>query len=425
MSSPPHHENDDAREGAVPARRPPGRPGLLGRLVLGLAGAALVLLTVELGLRAWLGSPDEGPEIYEVLGDLESYWTRDGDWLLPGWDGPGDQALSPIPCQPDEPQILVLGGSSVRGGTLGVPPRAEFPGVLREELELPVRNLGFPGFESSELTQILEEFGDCRADVVIVYAGHNDLGNLHFKRAYGNRSAKTRLKTQTFLEQFQIYVQLSQVLSPLQEGAMASGEPPPERALAGKGGKVGKAGRGRKGGKKGGVEGERTFTAHPSITDTQRAKILARFRAQVDRIVALAAAHDRQLLLVGAVHRFTDVPPTDDCDTPPCAAALHAEGSGLMGEDPVRAAELLVEAWDAEAHIPRATSDLRQAFIDAAETADHVVYIDAMTELPLEAGVPVPADRLFSDGLHFSRAGHRELAMLLAPIVRERLAVEE
>ena len=425
MSSPPHHQNDDAREGTFPAPPPPSHRGPLGRLVLGLAGATLVLLTVELGLRAWLGSPDGGPEIYEVLGDRVSYLTRDGDWMRAGWTSAGDLALAPLPCHPDETQILVLGGSSVRGGTLGVPPREEFPGVLGAELQLPVRNLGFPGFESADLAQILEEFGDCRADAVIVYAGHNDLGNLHFHRSYGDRAAKTRLKTQTFLEQFQIYVQLSQVLSPRQEGTMASGEEPPERALAGKGGKAGKAGRGRKRGKSEEIEGARAFEAHPSITDTQRAKISARFRAQVDRIVALAAAHDRQLLLVGAVHRFTDVPPTDDCDTPPCAAAVHAEGSGLIGKDPVRAAELLIEAWDAEAHIPRATSDLRQVMVDAAGAADHVVYIDAMTGLPLEAEVPVPADRLFSDGLHFSRAGHRELALLLAPIVRERLEVEE
>ena len=105
---------------SAPSPRPGKAPSVAVRLALGLGVAVALLGVVELGLRALLGPPPPALRVFGVLGPQDTYWERQGDLLLPRWGGEhGDVGLTALPCQPDRPQAVVLGGSSVHGGSEG------------------------------------------------------------------------------------------------------------------------------------------------------------------------------------------------------------------------------------------------------------------------------------------------------------------
>lgn len=357
---------------------------LAARLGLGLLVAAVLLGTVELLLRALLGPPPPALRVFGVLGPDGEYWQRSEEHLHPQWVGP-EGGMGEIPCAPPEPQLLVLGGSSVHGGTEGLAATSEFPSILGRHLGIRAWNLGYPGFDSHDLARILEGFGDCRAETVVVYAGHNDLGNIVFHERYGTVQAGLLVRAQSLLERLQLFTQLSRVLGPVQGRAHTGGD-----------------------------------LGHlPTISPERRAAAVADFGRNLERLAWLAAAQERRLVLVGAVSRLTDPPPDADCAEAHCPGERHSAGMALAGEDPEEAARLLREAWDRSAHVLRATSELHELMAQVAEgNPEHVTWVDAEEALPQHPDIAVPADGLFTDGVHLSRAGHRALAGVLTAHLR-------
>lgn len=362
---------------------------MAARLGTGLLVAAAVLSGVELLLRIVLGPPPPALRVFGVLGPDSAYWQRSGEDLLPLWaSGGGEGEVGAVPCQPPEPQVLVLGGSSVHGGSEGVAATSEFPSIMCRRRGVQGWNLGYPGFDSHDLVRILEGFGDCRAETVVVYMGHNDLGNIHFHDRYGTVRAGLVVRAQSLLQRLQLYTQLSRALGPVQGRAHTGGD----------------------------------LGHMPDISPERRAAALSDLARNLERMAWLAETHDRSLVLVGAVSRLTDVPPDGRCVGEDCPSVRHAAGMALAGEDPEEAARLLRDAWDHSPYVLRATSEIHDLMARvAADHPSHLTYVDAEAGLPQHPDIAVPADELFTDGVHLSRAGHRALAGLLAPYLGQAL----
>ncbi len=80
------------------------------------------------------------------------------------------------------PRVFVFGESSVRGGVRGIRADMEFPAVLMGRLipslgRVEVLNFGKPGVEMAEITPIARASAPYLPDLVVLYAGHNAVGN--------------------------------------------------------------------------------------------------------------------------------------------------------------------------------------------------------------------------------------------------------
>lgn len=91
-----------------------------------------------------------------------------------------------IPAMPaDEYAIIALGDSFTEGG------QVPWVDVLAQELETPVRNLGWPGIGPLDYARIMDEFGQDNHDWVLIgYFEGNDLGNIQsaFQREQEDRN---------------------------------------------------------------------------------------------------------------------------------------------------------------------------------------------------------------------------------------------
>ncbi len=358
------------------------------RLFLGAGTSLIFFVGIELVLRLALGPPRPALRVFGVLGPDQDYWLLQGDQLVPQWPGDlGDSAVSTIHCRDALPSFLVLGGSSVHGGTEDLAPTSEFTSILARRVGAQGHNLGFPGFDSHDLLRVLEGFGDCRTDVVVVYTGHNDLGNISLNSRYGTVSAGLALRTQSLLQRLQLYTQLSRALQPVQGEVRTVGD----------------------------------LSDHKDVSEAQRAQALRDMASNLSRIAWLTEQHDQALVVVGAVADLTEEPRATACSGEDCSTTLHSQAQRLAGKDPEEAGRLLRRAWDRDPHMLKASTEVHTVLREVAEAADHAVYLDAQAELPRHEGIDVPASELFSDGLHLSRRGHRQLAQLLAPVVGERM----
>ena len=104
-------------------------------------------------------APPDNP--YEVLSRHELGWDEDG---------------FRIPAQPaDTYSIVALGDSYTEATNVGLP----WSDVLAQELDTPVRNLGFRGFGPQEEAIVFEEYGMAENPeiVIIGFFGGNDISN--------------------------------------------------------------------------------------------------------------------------------------------------------------------------------------------------------------------------------------------------------
>ena len=343
----------------------------LGALAVGIG----VLLGAEAALRAGLGPPPPPVQVYRALGEQDAWIELQASGAWPAYQL-GATVL------PAAAEVVVLGGSSVHGGTPGLSRAQEFPAVAGARLGRPVANLGSPGLDTHDhveiLDSLLETGGLPSLSTVVVYAGHNDFGNARFQARYGTVSAGVAARLQSGLEGFQLYVQLSRLLRPVRGTVRQVGVAPGHAGLS-----------------------QAAWDAALLDLDRNLAQLAWRTGRAGLRLVFMAPMSD--LLM----------PPVDPtCHAERCPAEDFAVG--MSAQDPAA----LRRARDTDFVALRSPAAVAAAMSRYASENDHVDALQVADLVPQEDALAVPARRLFFDPVHPSAAGHRVLGALLADHLR-------
>ncbi len=353
------------------------------RLLLGLGVAALVLLGAEVLARSIFGEPGPPLEVHLVPERDGGFLERSGNEVRRNYGAPWEEMSFPL--QHEGPRFAVLGGSSVHEGHIGVGEEREFTQQLASQLGVTGLNLGSPGLDSHDLVEIVEELRGVELAALVIYAGHNDLGNVAMGRRYHGRAAAVSLLVQAGLERLQLF-RLLRKGRPDKAKPKERGPPEP-------------------------------------LSAADRAGAVRAFAGNLERIVELTAQRQRPLVLVVPASQLALEPEPQPCASPDCPLELYERAMALRGEDPEGAAALLRRARDLDGLALRASSDLQDSVRRLARDHDGVQLVDAPAELPREPGLAVPASELFSDPLHFSEAGHRAMAEAIAPTLAPLLGL--
>lgn len=354
------------------------------KLAFGLIFAGILLGTAELGLRLVLGPPPPPVRVYNALGEHDTWLVEEGGQVRTTYID--IQPPAPFPAKWDGPRCAVHGGSSVHGGTPSLSATDEFPGLLSRELGIPVINLASPGLDTFDHLAVTEAMLPYSWTCMIIYAGHNDFGNAYFQARYGDLMSGVGARVRAGLEHFQLFVQLHKVLAPVEglpREVMSRGGP--DRNL---------------------------------IDDTRWWAALRYLEANTRRMVWLAKQKGVVPIIVNPVSDVMQVPGQQNCSGPDCAAEVYRQAVAARQTDAAKAASLFRRARDLDRVALRAPSAAQEAFHRVAEE-EGAIWVDAEKELPQEPGVPVPADWLFIDGVHFTAAGHQAMARIIAPAVRQ------
>ncbi len=156
-----------------------------------LVSPLLVAALAEGVARLIWGMPPS-PRIFQPLSDAEGdpcrdsqgrrYWSNDpkvGQFLS---ENPGRRFFTKEK-DPSITRIFCLGASTTYG--LGYAPFASFARFLQSRLEVlsaktvEVINAGISGYDSHSLTRVIDELWEFEPDIVVLYAGHNELKYPH------------------------------------------------------------------------------------------------------------------------------------------------------------------------------------------------------------------------------------------------------
>ena len=361
---------------------------MLRKLVAGILVALAVLALVEVSLRLIAGPPPPPVAVFQVKGAVEDYLELTAQAARPTY-----QLLEEIPpFSRTAGGAAVLGGSSVHVGGGQVETPDEFASLLSERLGVPFANLGAPGLDSFDLASIVAELSAVELDLLIVYTGHNDLGNLMFQQRYGDMVGGISAAVLPIIERLQLFSQLRRALRP------PAGTAHPE--------------------KPGIIRRNRSLRP----TAAQRSAAARFFTANLARIVWTAQRRSLPLILVVPASDLLAPPARDPCEAEkPCAKALWQHGVQLNHQGaPERGLAMLQQVRDIDPVTIRASSAI-EAAVRSFASAPGVTVIDAAADLPRMRGQLVPHSQLFEDAIHFSPAGHVALADLLEPAARELL----
>jgi hypothetical protein len=191
---------------------------LLARGALGLGVALTVLFALELGLRLVWGPPTAPMPHVRARWSMQgpAFLVRDG-LVVPEFQG-AERVRSFAARKAEGTQrVFFFGGSSVRGGSrLGA--EEEAPGLLEARLldrglHAEVVNLGRGGLDSDPIRVILEQSLAFEPDLLVLYLGHNDLGNVIFQDRYGTVGASLGLRLRLLLGRSTLCALLTRALA--------------------------------------------------------------------------------------------------------------------------------------------------------------------------------------------------------------------
>lgn len=364
--------------------------GRLRRLLVGLAVALGLLGLVELGLRLALGPPPPPVKVYRVESGLYRYIeVTDGGEAVLRYQQGGDRPRFPV--APEGPRFAVLGGSSVHLGTRGIEPEEQFPGLLAAATGFEVLNLGAPALDSHDLAELTAEAVELGLTGLVVYTGHNDIGNAWFFERYGSAGGRWQAELLALLEHLQLYCQLRRLLDGAQLVEMGAHN---------------------------GVGPQARLQPESDLSPERRAVALRYLEANLRRIAHLTRRAGVELVLVTPVsNAFTA--PNPECLAPPeCAMDYFHAAMEARDRDPVQATAWLWRAIELDRVPVRATPQVVDIVREVARD-EELRLVDAAALLPREPGLDLPAVDLFQDHMHFTAEGQRHMAELLEPVLRE------
>lgn len=345
-----------------------------------------VLLITEGTLRMRLGPPPPPVNVFQVKGVVDTYLHQSDDMVQTTYQL--IEPIAPFPLVAEEPRVVVLGGSSVHIGDGGVPGPLEFPSLLDAMLPAEVLNLGAPGIDSHDIAPLVQELAELDVDVLVLYTGHNDLGNALFQERYGDFIGQRSAAVLPYLERLQIFCQLRRLLTS--------------------------------------TDGEASRTTlHDSDRSAsrveQRAVAIRFFSANLAQVVWQCQQTGIALVLVVPASDLLRAPSHAPCeDDAVCPQQLWSRAQRMLGYDPTTAGELLRAARDADAVAVRAPTAMEDAIRELGSEPG-VLIVDASALLPREEGVDAPSSSFFRDHIHFSIEGHQAMAELLAEPIRSVL----
>jgi lysophospholipase L1-like esterase len=367
------------------------------KALLGLAVAIGVLGAVEIGARVGWGEPPPPPRVQRV--ERLKLTPRGPQLAL------HQRRFDAAPG--DRPRVVVLGGSSVFQ-----PPDMDhnFPRVLDRDLpHIEVLNLGSPGASSSGLATLAEQLHLLQPDAVVVYSGHNDFGNVLFGHEL-DTSAALELRALGTLSRSWIYCSLARA---------RSGDRPPLHP----------------------DDQARLLTTTDTGALNGHAEALRLYRNNMRHLIDVAGA---PVVLVTPTRNPWFAPSGLLSDDPDCIAVAqeiprYARQDAPEGVQALEAAcgtETALGAW-LHAHEAREAGDLDAARAHFAQALrldplpirapfelDQAVRdlcaegVCTAVDLEAEAGWLWPGEH-FTDTLHFSVAGARSMAEILAPTVEQ------
>ncbi len=151
----------------------------------GLLIAAVFLMAVEGVLRLSLGSPT--PELAATLPDGSGELIRRTEaGIEPLYQDKRKQPAVAATRSGVERRVVWLGGSSIHGGSRGISREEEAPGRAGELLGVESLNFGGIGMDTVAIGAILDDILSIEPDVLVLYTGHNELGNAVFTGRYGD-----------------------------------------------------------------------------------------------------------------------------------------------------------------------------------------------------------------------------------------------
>ncbi|MDG1482832.1 MAG: SGNH/GDSL hydrolase family protein [Myxococcota bacterium] len=361
---------------------------MLRKLLAGIVVALAVLALVEASLRLIAGPPPPPVAVFQVKGEVENYLELTAQTARPTY-----QLLEEIsPFSRTAGGAAVLGGSSVHIGRGQIETPDEFAGLLAKRLGVPFANLGAPGLDSFDLASIMAELSAVDLDLLIVYTGHNDLGNLMFQQRYGDLVGEFSAAVLPIVERTQLFSQLRRALGP------PAGTAHPEKPHI--------------------IRRDRSLRP----TAAQRSTAARFFTTNLARIVWTAQRRGLPLILVVPASNLLAPPARDPCQAEkPCAKTLWQHGVHLNQQGELEEGlAMLQQVRDIDPVTIRASSAI-EAAIRSFANEPGVTVIDAAADLPRMDGQLVPHSQLFEDAIHFSPAGHAAMADLLEPAARELL----
>jgi len=410
----------------------------LRRAAIGSLVALGLLLTLECGLRLTVGAPQAPQPLVRARWNMDGpAFLTDGEQVRPGFQGHDGVGPFPRAPAPDVPRVMVFGGSSIRGGSR-ISAAHEAPGRLSAGLRdsgtpVEVINLGRPALDSSHHLIILQQALAFAPDLVVLYMGHNDLGNAVLEDRYGTVGQSLEVRLRLLLGHLASYSLLRDWMVP--SGGSANGlgllNDPAVNAHQ---------------------RGARLGTQRNCPPGDSRRALAA--RDLESNLVAMAAAAQRagaRTVMVTPVSNWVSAGPVGrSCPdlVPPLVPVLGPgeQGGATLTSSQIEAAlaldpdcpELLferglqrLEQADAGAYrdlraamegdvLPlRATRAMTDAVRSAAE-ASGARLVDLEATAVAEHGAPPPI--WFVDLVHLSAQGHIALAQALEPVVREELA---
>lgn len=155
------------------------------KFATGLLIAAVFLAVVEGLLRVSMGPPV--PELAATMPDgSQDLMRRTDSGITPLYQHTRRQAPVSDQRPSAKPRVIWLGGSSIHGGTRDITQAQEAPG--RSGTLLGVESLNFAGIgiDTVAIGSILDDVLALKPDVLVLYTGHNELGNAVFTGRYGD-----------------------------------------------------------------------------------------------------------------------------------------------------------------------------------------------------------------------------------------------
>ena len=383
----------------------------MAKLAAGLVLSAAFLMLLEGLARTVLGPPV--PELAATLpgGDGELI-RRTADGIQPAYQSTRRQAPVGADRTSGLRRVVWLGGSSIQGGTQGITPNQEAPGRMGDLLGVESLNFGGIGMDTVSIGAIIEDVLSIEPDVLVIYTGHNELGNAVFTGRYGDPSTARIATWRARLGQSRLYQALEVTLRGQEVLALPSAA----------------------------TEGQFVVTA------ATRSEVYWRYEERLRHLVSVASASGVPVVL--ATLMSNPAAPSIEFQ---CPEAMTRAGFSAVRPEAVAVDDLLeadIEAATAMApECPdlswlkarrdgdgRALDALRDADplpvrADrklnavvrrvAAETGATLVDVDGFARV---AGGGVEPCAWFIDPMHFTVAGHDALARMVAQGVAPLLA---
>ena len=369
---------------------------------------------------ARLGWGEPIPELVAQLPDGSAqFFERTETTIKPVYQMIHQEGHINIEPSPTVPRVIWLGGSSIRGGNPHQPKEEEVAHQVGAMLGIETVNLAAPGMDSGLIGGVLPQAIELDPDAVVIYTGHNDIGN----SVYTNRYNDARIIWTARLRMVLGKLRMFQLLEATLRGREVVRFPTPEQ--------------------------HNRFR----MTYTKRKAIRQRFKERLTTTIRTLREHDIPVVVATVISN--PIAPSLEWTCPDALAQLDLPHHRAEAFD-VRM--LSAEAVEAQLKETGKCHDL--LWLKARLNDDREAAMETLEQLRDDDSLPVRADRKtieviretalsedaqlvdiasiarsvgqgieppewFNDPVHFSPPGQQAVAAMFAPVLAQSLGLEK